>query len=99
MLPARSTPLPALPEAWPLEAWPDPDPETDGGGGMTLEPPSAERCDREGEDPVPAPSEAMEGGGAITFEAPWERPEEFPLEPLVELPMEGGGGMTLALSE
>jgi hypothetical protein len=66
---------------------------------MTLEPPSAERCDRDGDEPAPAPSEAMEGGGAMTFEVPCERPEELPLELLVELPMEGGGGMTLALSE
>lgn len=69
-------------------------PATDGGGGITFDPPRAELCDRAGEPALPT-----DGGGGTTLalRAVWRVPEDAADELL--LAADGGGGITLAARE
>jgi hypothetical protein len=66
-------------------------PATDGGGGITFDPPREEFWERDGELASPT-----DGGGGTTFalRAVWRDPEDEADEPV--LAAEGGGGITLA---
>jgi len=83
------------------EFCPEPVPETEGGGGMTLEAPSCVPWERpedapEDEPPLPEFVPESDGGGGITLDAPCDRPEDEPPWVAPEPPTEGGGGMTFA---
>ena len=66
-------------------------PATDGGGGITFDPPREELWERDGELVSPT-----DGGGGTTFalRAVWRDPEDEADAPL--LAADGGGGITLA---
>src|ERR1700675_1337649 len=107
MSPGPPSPKPFLPE--PESPGPEP---TEGGGGTTLLPstvprpvplPAPTEVPARAE-PRPDPEFETEGGGAITLDAPRAGARPLPVaEPPVapeptELPIDGGGGTTLAAS-